>query len=104
MIPSEIMVANHHEAETFADLEALPEYEAIEHIFQKSGWEPFFKKFDGYDDSITLQFTPCFHGGLAKVGELEFEVIEKLISEAIQLPNTGQKWTKGQPVDKKLCT
>jgi hypothetical protein len=38
------------------------------------------------------------------VGELEFEVTEKFIYEAIQLPNTGQKWTKGQPVDKKLCT
>jgi hypothetical protein len=98
------MVANRHEPETFADLEALPEYEATKHIFQKAGWEPFFKKFDGYDDSITLQFALRFHGGLAKVGELEFEVTEKFISEAIQLPNTGQKWTKGQPVDKKLCT
>jgi hypothetical protein len=54
VIPSEIMVANRHEPETFADLEALPEYEATKHIFQKARWEPFFKKFDGYDDSITL--------------------------------------------------
>jgi hypothetical protein len=98
------MVENRHEPETYADLEALPEYEATRDIFQKAGWEPFFKKFDGYDDSITLQFALHFQGGFAKVGELEFEVTEKFISEAIQLPTTGQRWTKGQPVDKKLCT
>ena len=50
VILSGIMVANHHKPETYADLEALPEYEATKHIFQKAGWEPFFKKFDGYDD------------------------------------------------------
>jgi hypothetical protein len=38
------------------------------------------------------------------VGDLEFEVTEKFISESIQLPTTGQIWTKGQPVDKKICT
>ena len=68
------MVVNRHETKNYADLEALPEYEATKHIFQKAGWELFFKKFDGYDDMVTLQFTPHFHGGLAKVGELEFEV------------------------------
>ena len=98
------MVENRHEPKTYADLEALPEYEASKHIFQKATWEPFFNKFDGYDDTITLQFALHFHGGLAKVGELEFEVTKKFISEAIQLPNTGQKWMKGQPVDKNLCT
>jgi hypothetical protein len=83
------MVANRQEPETYADLETLPEYEATKHIFQKVGWEPFFKKFDRHDDTITLQFALHFHGGLAKVGEMEFEFIEKFISEAIQLPNTG---------------
>jgi hypothetical protein len=77
------MVVNHHEPETYADLEALLEYEATKQIFQKVGWEPFFKKFDGYDDKIKLQFTLHFHGGLAKVGELEFEVTERFISEVI---------------------
>jgi hypothetical protein len=33
------MVVNRHEPETYADLEALPEYEATKHIFQKAGWE-----------------------------------------------------------------
>jgi hypothetical protein len=98
------MVANRHEPETYADLEALPEYEATRDIFKQAGWEPFLKKFDGYNDAITLQFALHFEGGSAKVGELEFEVTEKFISEAIQLPTTGQRWTKGQPVDKKLCT
>jgi hypothetical protein len=98
------MVENRHEPETYVDLEVLPEYEATRDIFKKAGWEPFLKKFDGYNDAITLQFALHFEGGLAKVGELEFEVMEKFISEAIQLPTTGQRWTKGQPVDKQLCT
>ena len=54
----------------------------------------FFRKMDGSRCSINLmgmmiQFALRFHGGLAKVGELEFEVTEKFISEAIQLPSTG---------------
>jgi hypothetical protein len=48
------MVANRHELETYADLEALLEYEATRDIFKKVGWEPFLKKFDGYNDAITL--------------------------------------------------
>jgi hypothetical protein len=98
------MVENRHEPETYADLEALPKYEATKDIFKQAGWEPFLKKFDGYNDAITLQFALHFEGGVAKVGELKFEVTEKFISEAIQLPTTGQRWTKGQPVDKNLCT
>jgi hypothetical protein len=97
------MVANRHEPETYADLEALPEYGATRDIFKRAGWEPFLKKFDGYNDAITLQFALHFDGETAKVGELEFGVTEEFIAEAIQLPATGQRWTKGQPVDKKLC-
>ena len=77
------MVENRHEPETYADLEALPKYAVTKYIFQKVGWEPFFKTFYGYDDKITLQFALHFHGGLAKVGNLEFEVTEKFISEEI---------------------
>jgi hypothetical protein len=104
VISSVTMVANCHEPETYADLEVLPEYEATRDIFKKAGWKPFLKKFDGYNDAITLQFALHFEGGLAKVGDLEFEVTEKFILEAIQLPTTRQRWTKGQPVDKQLCT
>jgi hypothetical protein len=80
------MVENRHEPETYADLEALSEYEASRDIFKQAGWEPFLKNFDGYNDAITLQFALHFEGGSAKVGELEFEVMEKFISEEIQLP------------------
>jgi hypothetical protein len=97
------MVANRHEPETYADLEALPEYGATRDIFKQAGWEPFLKKFDGYNDAITLQFALHFDGETAKVGEFEFGVTEEFIAEAIQLPTTGQRWTKGQPVDKELC-
>ena len=97
------MVANRNEPETYADLEALPEYEATRDFFKQAGWEPFLKKFDGYNDAITLQFALHFDGETAKVGELEFGVTEEFIAEAIQLPATGQRWTKGEPVDKKLC-
>jgi hypothetical protein len=50
------MVANRHEPETYAELEALPKYKATREIFKKAGWEPFLKKFNGYNDAITLQF------------------------------------------------
>jgi hypothetical protein len=97
------MVANRHELETYANLEALPEYGATRDIFKRAGWEPFMKKFDGFNDAITLQFVLHFDGETAKVGELEFGVTEEFVAEAIQLPTIGQRWTKGQLVDKKLC-
>jgi hypothetical protein len=102
-MPRRAMVANRHEPETYADLEALPEYRATREIFKQAGWEPFLKKFNGYNDAITLQFALHFDGETAKVGEFEFGVTEEFIAEAIQLPTTGQRWTKGQPVDKELC-
>jgi hypothetical protein len=101
-MPRRAMVANRHEPETYADLEALPEYGATKDIFKQAGWEPFLRKFDGYNDAITLQFALHFDGETAKVGELEFGVTEEFIAEAIQLPATGQRWTKGPLVDKEL--
>jgi hypothetical protein len=102
-MPKGAMVANRHEPETYADLEALPEYKATKEIFKQAGWEPFLKKFNGYNDAITLQFALHFDGETAKVGGLEFRVTEEFIAEAIELPTTGQRWMKGQPVDKELC-
>jgi hypothetical protein len=102
-MPRRAMVENFHEPETYADLEALAEYGATRDIFKQAGSEPFLKKFDGYNDAITHQFSLRFEDGTAKVGELEFEVTEEFIAEEIQLPTIGQRWTKGQPVDKKLC-
>jgi hypothetical protein len=102
-MPRRAMVANLHEPETYADLEALPKYGATRDIFKQAGWEPFLKTFDGYNNAITLQFVLHFEGGTTKVGELEFEVTEEFIAEAIQFPTTGQRWTKGQSVDKKIC-
>jgi hypothetical protein len=54
------MAANRHEPETYANLEALLEYEATRGIFKKAGWKPFLRKFDGYNDAITLQFALHF--------------------------------------------
>jgi hypothetical protein len=102
-MPRRAMVENRHEPKTYTDLEALPKYGATRDIFKQAGWEPFLKKFNGYNDAITLQFALHFEGGTSKVGKLEFEVMEEFIAEAIQLPTTGQRWTKGKPVDKKLC-
>jgi hypothetical protein len=102
-MPKGTMVANRHEPETYADLETLPEYKATKEILKRAGWEPFLRKFNGYNDAITLQFALHFDGETAKVGGLEFRVTEEFIAEAVELPTTGQRWMKGQPVDKELC-
>jgi hypothetical protein len=102
-MPKGAMVANRHEPETYADLEALPEYKATKEIFNQAGWEPFLRKFNGYNDAITLQFALHFDGETTKVGGLEFRVTEEFIAEAVEFPTTGQRWMKGQPVDKELC-
>jgi hypothetical protein len=96
------MVANRHEPETYADLETLPEYKATKEILKRAGWEPFLRKFNGYNDAVTLQFALNFDGETAKVGGMEFRVTEEFIAEAVELPTSGQRWMKGQPVDKAL--
>jgi hypothetical protein len=60
MISSGTIVENRHEPKTYADLEALLEFEATRDIFKKAGWETFLKKFNGYNDAITLQFALHF--------------------------------------------
>jgi hypothetical protein len=102
-MPKGAMVANRHEPETYVDLEALPKYKATKEIFKQAGWEPFLRKFNGYNDAITLQFELHFDGETTKVGGLEFRVTEEFIAEAVDFPTTGQRWMKGQPVDKELC-
>jgi hypothetical protein len=82
-MPRRAMVANRHEPETYADLEALPEYKTTREIFRQAGWEPFLKKFDGFNDAITLQFALNFDGETVKVGELEFGITEDFIAKAI---------------------
>jgi hypothetical protein len=54
------MVANRHELETYDDLETLPEYKATKEILKRAGWEPFLRKFNGYNDAITPAIRAAF--------------------------------------------
>ena len=63
---------------------------------------PFLEKFDGYDMEIALQFAKTFDGHRTIIKGLELVITESLISRAVGLPRTGERWCKGKPVAKDI--
>ena len=60
------------------------------------------EKIDGYDTDIALKFVNTFDGPLAIIKGTQLVIIEKLISQAIALPCTGERWFKGKTMVKNV--
>jgi len=48
---------------------------------------------------VTKEFSMNFDGDIAKVGKLNFFVIESTIASTIEIPLEGEKWFKGMPLE-----
>ena len=49
---------------------------------------------------MAKEFAQTFDGYRAKVGDIQLEVTEEFLSEAMGLPLSGQKWFKNLNIDK----
>ena len=87
-------ILNLHETTEYGQLLAMPKFSASKELFIRAGWHFFLTNLQGHDDVVSLQFTLGFDGHTAKVGSLEFKVMEESIAQATGLPRTGDCWFK----------
>ena len=66
---------------------------------KNQGWVVFLEKFQGYNLQAAHEFALKFDGCRAKVGDIQLEITEEFLSEAIGLPLSGQKWFKNSKMD-----
>ena len=96
------MVAIRHEPDSLAEIASSVEFRDTKHIFKAAGWMPFLEKFDGYDVEVALQFAKTFDGHRTIIKGLKLVITESLISRAVGLQRTGERWCKGKPVAKDI--
>ena len=70
-------------------------------LFEKIGWGLFFKGFSGHHVEITKRFAMSLKDDVAQVGDFQLILNEDLIAKATKLPQIGERWFKGQRVNKK---
>ena len=66
----------------------------VQRILQGSGFHDFLQKFSGENYGVSMAFAQYFDGQQVRVGSLKFKVTEAFISEATDLPMTGERWYK----------
>lgn len=64
----------------------------------------FLRKFQGYNDKVTLSFSQSFNGEAMEVGNLKFKVIEGSISKVTGLSPMGDLFFKVCHFDVTECT
>jgi hypothetical protein len=57
------------------------------------------KGYEGYNLHVAKEFTQTFDGYRAKVGDIQLEVTEEFINEAIGIPSISQKWFKNSKTE-----
>jgi hypothetical protein len=63
-------------------------------MLEAKNWTTFLQKFDGHNIEVACQFALKFKKNKVKIGGMEFDINEDVISEAIGLPNIGEKYFK----------
>ena len=81
-------------------VESNPEETAL---FDQIGWGSFFKVFSGYHVGITRQLSLSLKNNAAQIGDFQLVLNEDIIVEATKFPQVGERWFKGQKVNKKKC-
>ena len=54
--------------------------------FEKKQWIPFFEKFDGNNEKVSLEFSYSFDGERATIGNFTFRLSEDILAQIIRLP------------------
>ena len=67
-------------------------------VILRVGWLGFLQRFSGFSIAASKAFGALFHGVNAQVGDIELRLTEEFISQAIGLPQIGERWYKGKHV------
>jgi hypothetical protein len=69
-------------------------------VLENGGCMVFIQRFEGFNLSVSQQFSLTFYRCRAKVGDVQLELNEEFISLATGLPAIGKRWFKTSKVDK----
>jgi len=84
-------------------LQLLDSNPIFRETFQAVGCLTFCEKLQGGHMEVAKQFSLNFKGAKTKVGSLEIQVIEQIISSTIRIAMQGERWFKGTPMDSSHC-
>ena len=76
-------------------------HESFLGFFEKKQWIPFFEKFDGYNEKVSLAFSYSFDGERATVGNFTFRLYEDIMAQIIGLPQQGERFFKKKLFEEK---
>ena len=80
-------------------IQTLLSYDDAREDLERNGWHVFIKKFQGFNLQVAQEFAVSFDGYREKVGNVQLEVTEEFLSQAIGFPVSGQKWFKNAKVE-----
>jgi hypothetical protein len=63
------------------------------------GWVKFVQSFEGFNMEVAQDFSKTFDGARAKIGDLQLQVNEESIAEAIGLSQEGDRWFKNLKIE-----
>jgi hypothetical protein len=81
------------------DVQTLLSYDNAREDLERNGWHLFIEKFQGFNLQVAQEFALTFDGCREKIGDVQLEVIEEFLSQAMGLPTVGQKWFKNAKVE-----
>jgi hypothetical protein len=79
--------------------QTLLSYDNAREDLERSGWHLFIEKFKGFNLRVAQEFALNFDGCREKIGDVQLEVTEEFLSQAMGLPAVGQKWFKNAKVE-----
>ena len=61
-------------------------------VFKAEGWLQYFKKLQGYNNSVALDFAMNLEGDHSMIKGVPIDFSEQAIAEVTELPQSGTKW------------
>jgi hypothetical protein len=74
--------------------QALLSHDDVVDVLVAYGWDRFIRLLEVFNLKVAQAFSQTFDGTKAKIGDLQMEVTEDFIAEAMGLPQKGARWFK----------
>ena len=80
-------------------VQTLLSYDNAREDLERNGWRLFIEKFQGFNLQVTQEFALTFDGCREKISDVQLEVTEEFLNQAMGFPAVVQKWFKNEKVE-----
>jgi hypothetical protein len=80
-------------------IQTLLSYDNTRDDLERNGWHSFIEKFKGFNLRVAQEFALTFNGYREKIGDVQLEVTEEFLIQAMGLPAVRKKWFKNEKVE-----